>query len=181
MTNYECNWVWGPTLEGTILTAESMYQPAKIGWLWKCIKIMIIMIIFTLPLAKRSSISWYAKFSEKLSFLTYVCTCAYQGVRSVSFSGNFAYILNTYFVGCILTVVDHLKVHFQQDFARTDHIHLMNLSNMLIQIAIDVKRRNYHQMVYLFMTRRQKIKIKNMWINVTFANALIQYTQLHNQ
>lgn len=55
------------------------------------------------------------------------------------------------FVKCIFTVMDHLKVHFQQDLARTDHIHLMNLSNMLIQIAIDVKRRNYHQMVYLFI------------------------------
>ena len=80
--------------------------------------------------------------------------CAYQGVRSVSFSGNFTYILNTYFVvRYILIVVGHLKEHFQQDLARTDHIHLINLSNMLIQIAIDVKRRNYHQMVYLFMTK----------------------------
>ena len=32
----------------------------------------------------------YAKFSEKLTFFT----CAYQGVRNVSFSENFACLLN---------------------------------------------------------------------------------------
>ena len=32
----------------------------------------------------------YVKFSEKLTLLT----CAYQGVRNVSFSENFAYVLN---------------------------------------------------------------------------------------
>ena len=36
--------------------------------------------------------STYAKFSEKLTFLT--PWCAYQGVRNVSFSENFAYVLN---------------------------------------------------------------------------------------
>ena len=42
--------------------------------------------------------SKYAKFSEKLTFLTpcfaHERTCAYQGVRIVSFSENFAYVLN---------------------------------------------------------------------------------------
>ena len=39
-------------------------------------------------------------------------------------------------VRCISTAVDHLKVQFQQDLARTHHIHLMHLRNMLIQITI---------------------------------------------
>ena len=41
--------------------------------------------------------SAYAKFSEKLTFLTSLIrtrTCAYQGVRNVSFSENVAYVLN---------------------------------------------------------------------------------------
>ena len=45
-------------------------------------------------------LSTYAKFSEKLTFLT---PCAYQGVRNVSFSENFAYVINgwplSYLVG----------------------------------------------------------------------------------
>ena len=36
-------------------------------------------------------LSMYAKFSEKLTFLT---PCAYQGVRNVGFSENFAFVLN---------------------------------------------------------------------------------------
>ena len=36
--------------------------------------------------------STYAKFFEK----QFTCTCAYQGVRNVSFSENFAYILNVW-------------------------------------------------------------------------------------
>ena len=35
--------------------------------------------------------STYAKFSEKFIFFT---PCAYQGVRNVNFSENFAYVLN---------------------------------------------------------------------------------------
>ena len=42
------------------------------------------------------------------------------------------------FARCVPTVVDHLKVHFQQELAKTHHIHLIYLSNMLIQIAINV-------------------------------------------
>ena len=42
--------------------------------------------------------SKYAKFSKKLTFLnpcfTHERTCAYQGVRIVSFSENFTYVLN---------------------------------------------------------------------------------------
>ena len=38
--------------------------------------------------------STYVKFSEKLTFLTPWYACAYQGVRNVSFSENFAYVLN---------------------------------------------------------------------------------------
>ena len=41
--------------------------------------------------------STYAKFSEKLTFLTPLIRtrmCAYQGVRNVSFSENFVYVLN---------------------------------------------------------------------------------------
>ena len=44
------------------------------------------------------SFSTYSTFSEKLTSITswyaYVLTCAYQGVRNVSFVENFAYILN---------------------------------------------------------------------------------------
>ena len=51
-----------------------------------------------LPLKRRSSdhsFGKYAKLSEKLTFPTPdMCTCAYQGLRYVSFSENFAYILN---------------------------------------------------------------------------------------
>ena len=38
----------------------------------------------------------FAKFSVKLTFLTPWCTrsCAYQGVRNVSFSENFANVMN---------------------------------------------------------------------------------------
>ena len=35
------------------------------------------------------SFNTYAKFSEKLTY-----ACAYQGVRNVSFSENFAYLIN---------------------------------------------------------------------------------------
>ena len=48
------------------------------------------------------SFSTYAKFSEKLKFLTSLirrCTCAYQGVGNVSFSKNFAYVLNECYGG----------------------------------------------------------------------------------
>ena len=40
--------------------------------------------------------STYAKFSGKLTFLNPIRTrtCAYQGVRNVSFPENFAYVLN---------------------------------------------------------------------------------------
>ena len=37
--------------------------------------------------------SKYTKFSEKLTFLAPTRTCAYQGVRNVSVSENFAYVL----------------------------------------------------------------------------------------
>ena len=44
------------------------------------------------------SFNTYGKFSEKRTFLTpwyaHVCTCAYHGVKNVSFSENFAYVLN---------------------------------------------------------------------------------------
>ena len=33
-------------------------------------------------------------FLKKLEFLTPLLTCAYQGVRSVSFSEDFAYLIN---------------------------------------------------------------------------------------
>ena len=36
----------------------------------------------------------FAKFSEKLTFLNLLRTCAYQGVRNVSFSEDFADVLN---------------------------------------------------------------------------------------
>ena len=47
--------------------------------------------------ARNHSFSTYEKFSEKLTFLNPLIrtrTCAYQRVRNVSFSENFAYILN---------------------------------------------------------------------------------------
>ena len=42
------------------------------------------------------SFSTYEKFSGKLTFLPlwYAPMCAYQGVRNVNFSENFAYVLN---------------------------------------------------------------------------------------
>ena len=43
---------------------------------------------------RRHPLSTYAKFSEKLTFLNLWDTCAHQGVRNVSFSENFAYVLN---------------------------------------------------------------------------------------
>ena len=49
------------------------------------------------------SFSTFAKFSEKLNIsypLIPARTCAYQGVRNVSFSGNFANILNEWSI-CI--------------------------------------------------------------------------------
>ena len=47
-------------------------------------------------LLRDHSFSTYAKFSEKLIFLTpiHTRTCAYQGIRNVSLSENFAYVLN---------------------------------------------------------------------------------------
>ena len=38
--------------------------------------------------------STYTKFFEKLTFLTPIRTCAYQAVRNVSFTKNFANVLN---------------------------------------------------------------------------------------
>ena len=41
------------------------------------------------------SLSTYAKFSEKLTYpLIRTCTCAFQEVRNISFSENFAYVIN---------------------------------------------------------------------------------------
>ena len=54
---------------------------------------------------RNHSFSTYAKFSEKLTFLTpwypMLRTCACQGVRNVSFSENFAYVLNEWFLRCV--------------------------------------------------------------------------------
>ena len=48
-----------------------------------------------LPL-REYSFSTYAKFSEKLTFFPLIRsrTCVYQGLKNVSFSENFAYVLN---------------------------------------------------------------------------------------
>ena len=43
---------------------------------------------------KDNLFSTYAQLSEKLTFLTPLRTCAYQDVRNVRFSANFAYLLN---------------------------------------------------------------------------------------
>ena len=43
----------------------------------------------------------YAKFTEKLAFLT--PWCAYQGVINVSFSENFAYVLNGWDLISVIT------------------------------------------------------------------------------
>ena len=40
------------------------------------------------------SFSTYVKCSEKLIFVTSWYTCAYQGVRNISFLWNFTYVLN---------------------------------------------------------------------------------------
>ena len=53
----------------------------------------------------------HAKFSEKLTFLTLLIrtrTCAYQGVRNVRFSQNFAYVIN----GCLLIKTIIINVVF---------------------------------------------------------------------
>ena len=44
------------------------------------------------------SFKTHAKFSEKLLFLTYTRTCAYQGVRNASFLENFLYVLNKWMI-----------------------------------------------------------------------------------
>ena len=58
------------------------------------------------------SFSTYAQFSEKLTFLTLIRTrtCAYQGVRNVSFSENFAYLLNDLHLD--LALLNHIFVYF---------------------------------------------------------------------
>ena len=68
----------------------------------KCGIIRYFKVTYTAPkgpgLLKDHPFSTYAKPSEKLTFLTswyaHVRTCAYQGVRNVSFSESFAYLLN---------------------------------------------------------------------------------------
>ena len=45
-------------------------------------------------LIAKVSFSMCAVFSEKLTVLTPTLTCAYQGLKSVTFSENILYILN---------------------------------------------------------------------------------------
>ena len=55
------------------------------------------MFDMALNMPRDYSFSTCAKFSEKLTFLTPLIrtrTCAYQGVRNVSFSEYVAYVLN---------------------------------------------------------------------------------------
>ena len=63
---------------------------------WVLITLCINMEIISRP--KNYSHSTYATFSEKLTFLAswyaYVGMLRYQGVRSISFSETFAYLLN---------------------------------------------------------------------------------------
>ena len=61
-----------------------------------------------------SSISTYAKFSEK-------CTCTYQRVRNISFSGNVAYVLNKdyltkrkHLLGKSVSVIKSSKIIFSE-------------------------------------------------------------------
>ena len=49
---------------------------------------------------------------------------------------NISMTLCVKFVRCILSVVDHLKMHFQRDLARTHHIHLIHSGNILTEITI---------------------------------------------
>ena len=69
------------------------------------------------------SFSTFANVLKKLSFVTpwYARVCAYQGVRNVSFSENFAYILNDWsfniikayiYYSCVLIVVDFKQLLF---------------------------------------------------------------------
>ena len=48
------------------------------------------------------SISTYAKFPENLTFLT---PYAYQGVRNVRFSKNFAYVLSEWHLGTPISFI----------------------------------------------------------------------------
>ena len=52
------------------------------------------------------SFSTYGIFSEKLTFLTtwYVHTCAYRGVKNLSFSEKSAYVVNGWSLGIVKTV-----------------------------------------------------------------------------
>ena len=68
------------------LTAQ-LFRKEALWW-------MFGMALNTLP---DHSFSTYAKFSKKLTFLTpLICTrrCVHQGVRNVSLSESFAYVLN---------------------------------------------------------------------------------------
>ena len=65
----------------------------KWSWLVNGLKF----VLFLLFLVRDYSFSTYSKFSEKTNFsylLIRTRICAYQGVRNVRFSENFAYVLN---------------------------------------------------------------------------------------
>ena len=73
---------------------------------------------------KDYAFSTYLKFSEKLTFYPLIRTrkCAYQGVRSNSFSENFAYVPNEWFVK-------------RNEFVSVcwDHLLLKGLSNFIVR------------------------------------------------
>ena len=117
--------------------------------------------------ARVYSLSTYAIFSQKLTFLTsYVSrvrTCAYQGVRSVSFSENFAYVINEWSrtlnlkILCIL-VLPYFEVLFCWLGIFTSWIILIllprstNFTNQLSQETCPLYR-------YLPLTRKNSVTL----------------------
>ena len=76
-------------------------------------------------------------------------------------------------VRCILSVVDHLKMHFQRDLVRTHHIHLIHSGNILTEITMQrLEKKLLASGAYTYgasVNWYQKI-------NFTFVNAFIEYT-----
>ena len=92
------------------------------------------------------SFSTYGKISEKLTFLTPLIRtpmCAYQRVRNVSFSENFAYVLNEWFLKICAMVSS-----FYKKVPRSMPANLLKMS-----FFISLSRQYYHH-----------IKINNWYV-----------------
>ena len=92
--------------------------------------------------------STYAKFSEKITKITYVCVsgvrtlffrkilrmCAYQGVRNVIFSENFAYVLNEWSLNSVeFKPSESLLLTSHYSFFIADFVFSLRLLSYLIE------------------------------------------------